>query len=100
MTVCQSCGMLIESSDDYGTEKDNSKNQEYCAQCYQKGKFVLNLSYGDFLEKQIELQTRMLGISPVEVEKTLKQILPTLLRWRNNSLKENNFEDDYLEENF
>lgn len=38
--LCQSCSMPIEDPAMQGTEKDGSKNSEYCKYCYQDGAFV------------------------------------------------------------
>ncbi|WP_406657336.1 zinc ribbon domain-containing protein [Methanolobus sp. ZRKC2] len=39
---CQSCGMLMEeaSDEEFGTNADGSKNEDYCSYCYQKGAFT------------------------------------------------------------
>lgn len=36
---CQSCSMPLDN-DMLGTERDGSKNTEYCKYCYQNGEFV------------------------------------------------------------
>ena len=38
--ICQSCGMPLYNEDDFGTNADNSKNEEYCVYCCQKGQFT------------------------------------------------------------
>ena len=38
--VCQSCGMPLEKSDDFGTEADGSQSKEYCTHCFQGGSFT------------------------------------------------------------
>lgn len=96
MTICQSCGMLIEDSEDYGTELDGSKSEEYCIHCYKKGKFTFDGNFSEFLEKQIDISTRILGLSPSEAEIDLKRKLPTLNRWKNEILEDEDedlFED-------
>ncbi|MHC1593540.1 MAG: zinc ribbon domain-containing protein, partial [Methermicoccaceae archaeon] len=37
---CQSCGMPMEKDGDFGTEADGSRSGEFCANCYQGGKFT------------------------------------------------------------
>lgn len=37
--ICQSCGTLIDNVDDFGTNSDFTKNQDYCIFCYHKGAF-------------------------------------------------------------
>ena len=93
MTMCQSCGMMIEDPEDYGTESDGSKNEEYCIHCYKKGKFTFNGSLDEFIEKQIEFSTRVLGISPAEAEMDLNMKLPTLNRWSEREKEESEDEN-------
>ena len=38
--VCQSCGMPLEKSDDFGTEPDGSQSEEYCTHCFHGGSFT------------------------------------------------------------
>jgi len=37
---CHACGMPMHKEEDFGTEKDGSKNCEYCIHCYQDGVLV------------------------------------------------------------
>ncbi len=39
-SFCQSCTMPMHKPEDFGTNTDGSKNDEYCHYCYQNGKFV------------------------------------------------------------
>ena len=58
--ICQSCGMPMGNESLLGTEKDGSKNHEYCTYCYRNGAFVnpsMSLAemtgfVKDFLEKE------------------------------------------------
>ena len=93
MTICQSCGMIIDDSEDYGTESDGSKSEEYCIHCYKKGKFTFNGDFEEFLEKQVDISTRLLGISPQEAEMEARRKLPTLNRWKNISIDDEEEED-------
>lgn len=38
--VCQSCGMTMVALEHFGTNKDCSRNEEYCSYCYQNGEFT------------------------------------------------------------
>ncbi|MDR1096440.1 MAG: zinc ribbon domain-containing protein, partial [Spirochaetaceae bacterium] len=40
MVFCQSCGMPLSKDEDFGTNTDGSKNNDYCAYCYKDGKFT------------------------------------------------------------
>lgn len=96
MTICQSCGMIIDDTEDYGTESDGSKSEEYCIHCYKKGKFTFNGEFEDFLEKQIDISTRLLGVSPHEAEEEARRKLPTLNRWK-NIYSDSEDDDDLLD---
>lgn len=37
---CQSCGMPLKGEQDFGTNRDGSKNEEYCVYCYKEGAFT------------------------------------------------------------
>ena len=43
---CQSCGMRLEEDSDRGTEADGSASEEYCAYCYQQGRFSSRRDHG------------------------------------------------------
>lgn len=34
MKFCQSCGMPLDSNEVLGSNRDNSKNEEFCTFCY------------------------------------------------------------------
>ena len=38
--ICQSCAMPLTSEDIFATEKDGSKNEDYCKWCYKDGEFL------------------------------------------------------------
>ncbi len=51
---CQSCGMAMHHLSDFGTNKDDTVNTEYCRFCFQKGVFT---DHGITLEQKIEKKT-------------------------------------------
>ena len=83
---CQSCGMPL-SPEVLGTEKDGSKNEEYCTYCYADGHFTvdctmdemieLNLNYIDEFNKDSEVKYTV-----EEARKTMKEFFPQLKRWK------------------
>ena len=38
--ICQSCGMIIDSQDLFGTHGDGHRNEDYCISCYRNGVFT------------------------------------------------------------
>ena len=83
---CQSCGMPL-NPEVLGTEKDGSKNEEYCTYCYADGHFTvectmdemieLNLNYIDEFNKDSEVKYTV-----EEARKTMKEFFPQLKRWK------------------
>ena len=40
--ICQSCGMNINSPEQFGTHGDGHRNEDYCIHCYENGVFTCN----------------------------------------------------------
>jgi uncharacterized protein CbrC (UPF0167 family) len=80
---CQSCGMPLSDPSLLGSEKDESKNGEYCKYCYKDGEFT---NSGSTLEKMLQ---RLIGKMEEEkvpediIESTVKR-LPGLKRWKDH----------------
>jgi|WetSurMetagenome_2_1015567.scaffolds.fasta_scaffold00353_23 hypothetical protein len=79
--ICQSCGMPIAKSEDFGTNMDNSRNQEYCTYCFQKGNFTWpNATLDQFVGKLVSMHDQM-GMTEEEARKMASENLPKLKRW-------------------
>lgn len=77
---CQSCSMPIDHIDDRGTEKDGSKNNEYCKYCYQDGAFTEpNLSFQQ-MKDEIMLQMKKLTLDDSVIQSAIDR-LSYLKRW-------------------
>lgn len=79
---CQSCGMPMQEEAIMGTEKDGTKNSEYCIYCYENG---------DFKQPDITLQGMndlcigflvQEGMPEGQARQLLAEQLPRLKRWR------------------
>ena len=80
---CQSCGMPFESIDDYGTDTDGSKSDEYCGYCFQKGKFLEpNISMEEMIERTSEFMVAQMKMMESQAKKTLEDFIPKLKRWQ------------------
>lgn len=85
--ICQSCGMTLSNNEVMGTEQDGSKSEEYCAFCYQNGKFVHKLTVEEMVEHNLKdlkewNQEAGLNLSEQDARKQLLEYLPTLKRWQ------------------
>jgi len=81
--VCQSCAMPLEQTESLGTNKDVSKNYEYCKFCFHKGEFT---DEGISLEKKIEkniFMVKQMGITEEDARQMAESLIPNLKRWKN-----------------
>lgn len=93
--LCQSCGMTLETDSDKGTEQDGSKSEEYCAFCYQQGKFSQDITMEELIELNLQALDEWnkdsgLHLTEEEARTQLREFLPTLKRWRMVANSEDN----------
>ena len=51
---CQSCGMPMNVSEDFGTNKDLSINEDYCTYCFQKGDFTHDVTMDEMININVQ----------------------------------------------
>lgn len=79
--ICQSCGLPF-SRKMRGTNKDLSRNSDYCSTCFQDGKFTdHHLTIQDMEKKLLDMARHHDGLTIEEAQQTIK-ILPDLKRWK------------------
>ncbi len=77
---CQSCSIPLENESLRGTNKDGSKNSEYCHYCFQEGAFV-NPDM-TLVEMQTLVREQMGKMQvPKEVIERSVNFIPSLKRW-------------------
>ena len=83
--ICQSCGMPIQTADQFGKHADGSENREYCLYCCPSGEENMQGSLEEMIALCAKIETQ-LGLYPdEETAKTrLQAYLPTLRRWQNS----------------
>lgn len=78
--ICQSCGMPLTKDEHFATEKDGTRNQEYCVYCYKDGQFVqADMTMDQMIDVCVPFMEDM---TPEKARELLQQQLPTLKRWR------------------
>ena len=81
MEICQSCGMPLEKEEFLGTNKDQSKNKDYCLFCYKDGKFTdEGISMEEKIKKNIRIAVQM-GIPEEKAREMAQNTIPNLKRW-------------------
>lgn len=80
--ICQSCGMPMKQDEDFGTNRDGSKNKEYCKFCFEEEQFT---DEGITMEQKIEkniMIAKGMGISEDQAKQMAEKVIPTLKRWQ------------------
>ena len=81
---CQSCGMPMEKTEDFGTNHDGGRNEDYCCYCYKEGKFTDAMTMEDMI--QFNLKFNEENGNPFgtreEARKMMESWFPTLKRWK------------------
>ena len=80
--ICQSCGMPLNSDQDFGANKDGSKNAEYCCHCYQNGEFTFKGDADEFIAHQVEIAKQKLGMLEDQAKQMASGTIPNLKRWK------------------
>ena len=79
--ICQSCGMPIKADNDLGTEKDNSKSQDYCKYCYKNGEFIDKVTMEEYIEMCSKYGAQA-GMTNAQMTEFCTNLFPTLERWK------------------
>lgn len=80
--MCQSCGMPMKIDSDFGANSDNSKNEEYCIYCYKAGVFTNpTITMDQMISGCIGMMVKF-GTPKAQAQEQMKQLIPTLKRWR------------------
>lgn len=80
-TLCQSCGMPLDSEAVKGTEKNGLKSNEYCKYCYENGAFKDSKMNLDEMKNNVKNQMKKLELHENAIQKAVN-ILPMLKRWK------------------
>ena len=77
---CQSCSMPMTSEEQYGTEADGSRSQDYCNYCYEGGSFKGDMSMDQMIEVCVPYMKDQFG-GEDGARTALKGFFPQLKRW-------------------
>lgn len=80
---CQSCAMPMTKDEDFGTNSDNTKNNDYCVYCYKEGAFTSDETMEDMIEACVpHVSTGTPWNSEEEARSEMLKIFPELKRWK------------------
>lgn len=83
---CQSCGMPLNVSEDFGTNSDQSKNDEYCTYCFKNGEFTEDITMDEMIEHCVQYlddfnKDTEQKLTKEQAVAQMKEYFPTLKRW-------------------
>ena len=80
--ICQSCGMPLQAHEDFGTERDGSKSEEYCRYCRVKGEFPQEITMEQMIDFCVPYAVEH-GVYPTaeEARSGMMAYFPKLKRW-------------------
>jgi len=83
---CQSCGMPLENEEVMGTNKDGSKNEDYCIYCYKDGEFTTDSTMDEMIDISLKHMKEIFKDDPnfdeQEALTHMKSFFPELKRWK------------------
>lgn len=83
MIFCQSCGMPMEKSEDFGTNKDGGRNEDYCAYCFKDGSFTADLTMEEMIAFCAEhVDDWGMKMTKEEAIAMMREQFPKLKRWQ------------------
>lgn len=80
---CQSCAMPLTKEEEFGTNADGSKNEDYCSYCFKEGNFVGDMTMEEMIEFCIPFVSKGNPYADEDAaRKAMKAYFPTLKRWK------------------
>jgi len=72
----------MQKNEDFGTNTDGSKNEDYCHFCYKDGKFTdEGITMEEKISKNIEMAKKM-GVPEERAREVANNTIPKLKRWK------------------
>ncbi len=83
---CQSCGMPMQTSDQFGTKSDASLNEDFCCYCYKEGQFTSDCTMEEMIDHCIKFldqynESSDIQLSKEEAIERMQKYFPHLKRW-------------------
>jgi hypothetical protein len=80
---CQSCGMPMEITEDFGTDENASKVNDYCNFCFQNGKFTApDMTLQQMQDLSASCMVKYVGTPEDQAKEIATNFIPTLKRWK------------------
>jgi hypothetical protein len=73
--------MPMENENVFGTNKDGSKNSDYCIYCYKNGEFLQHATMEEYIEMMIPFASQA-NMTGDQMREHCQKVYPTLKRWK------------------
>ena len=81
--ICQSCGMPMRKTEDFGTDENSSKVDDYCNFCFQNGKFTApDMTLQQMQDLSASCMVKYVGTPEEQAKEIMANLIPTLKRWK------------------
>lgn len=78
---CQSCGMPL-TEEMLGTNKDGSKNEDYCNYCYKDGAYTDEMTMEQMIDFCVpDMVEHNEGMTEAKAREMMNEFFPKLKRW-------------------
>lgn len=84
---CQSCGMPMQATEDFGTEAGGKPSEDYCVYCYTEGVFMQKCSMEEMIQLCAQLHEQFRDESGKSYTReqaiaSMREFFPMLKRWQ------------------
>ena len=79
--ICQSCAMPMNDESIFGTNKNGSKNSDYCIYCYKDGEFLQHATMEEYIEMMVPFASQA-NMTGNQMREYCQKVYPTLKRWK------------------
>jgi len=85
--ICQRCGMPMEKPEDFSTNADGSKNEDYCCYCYENGAFFYpEATMEDVIEGCLPHVVPDVFPNEATAKAAMNEHFPTLKCWKKTGM--------------
>ena len=75
--------MPMGKPEDFGSNADGTRNEEYCHYCFQNGKFTTpDITMEQMIEMLVGMAAKM-GMTEAQARQMAETFIPMLKRWKN-----------------
>lgn len=80
--ACQSCGVIIKNSTEFGRTSTGVINVNYCQFCYEGGQFTEpDITMEEMIEKVAKTMSEQKRVPLEQAKEAVRESLPKLKRW-------------------